>query len=396
MAEINELDFICCEMTHDHLALSTKLVQTNITRMINDLARGCQLRIASNPLESIVAPTRPAGSDPFRPDTLYPHSYFARNQVVGEELMVDLMFNSTKKILLRELNFHTYGFTNRPNVMTINHVLPSAAAPAGTRDPVRGPVTMAWFDATRDGDVWANLFSGTDVNPGTTLREVYLVCDSASHLVGYYSQSPNVVANSLSIHVMFSSATFADPSPLITPTRGKNMIMPMNTVNNKYTHTYTDPIDMNRCNNIGMLPFNIRHTLVGTNVNERISHPGLGNLHFANAREETSKKNTLARMGPIINTGFMYAAQGKRMGDHQQINFVKWLYTNSNTAKTSTHTSMNPATVNTAIIPSPNLNCNHTNTYFVTTDWPAFCFSVLQRINSIIITKPKGYLVATF
>jgi hypothetical protein len=67
-----------------------------------------------------------------------------------------------------------------------------------------------------------------------------------------------------------------------------------------------------------------------------------------------------------------------------------------NTALTSPQTisRRSPSNNTPYVLPHGTANPSVDNVFFVTHDWPAFCFSFFNNINSIMLTdSPKGFLI---
>jgi hypothetical protein len=91
------------------------------------------------------------------------------------------------------------------------------------------------------------------------------------------------------------------------------------------------------------------------------------------------------------------AVQKKRSGDHLQIIFAKEfpaaLADPSNAAKYIYYSGSNTAAIGTSTSPPHGTEAEiKARTYFVTGDWPAFCYACYLGVNSIIIVR-RGYIL---
>jgi hypothetical protein len=380
---LSYLDFLGCEVTHDKLLLQSYLTMNNMQTIINNVARGCDLNQGINTYDTNSVTTAPS--------TLYPTSYFSSNMVVGENYMVELMFTRNKNNLIQYLT------AVGPQMINTQQTNDTAGAHARTITGI--PVSMAFWPYDHPGTptditTWTNIFAPVTDSLGQ--KHVYFVCDSASHFIGRMSLTSSLPANT-NIHCMFSSATYGDPSSLIRPDSA-NIIQPLSSAScNKYTHECNNPINSRACDKLTMLDMRIAHVMTpaSKNVDETLhfNTPAL-NIHFPNAAAGTSKTQIKATMNTVHNASDKFRiAQGKRLGDHNQIRFAKYLQNYApglppNHTFTSTQVTPGPVVI-------PPLTCSPNNVFFVTQDWPAFCFAVFNKINSILVTvKPKGFLVA--
>jgi hypothetical protein len=428
---VTPYDFLICDANHDGLGLVSQFKNGNITGIINTLASGCNFN-STNTLDQLL--TLPSVGQ-MNPSSLYPNGYFNTNKAVTENPMVQLMFGSKKKDLKRRVYRHNVTIPGPssaamgpPSFYTLP-ILCITDPQLGIRTIHQENASMVFLknDQTHgveDSHTWNTIFSLVPVDANGN-RHVYLVCDSASHFIRYMSDSPNVPIN-LRVHCMFSSSTYADPSSLITRD-SPNILAEMVTNQNnaarsgplKFTHTYREPINVGRCNKISMLDTTIQHVFnpvqpavpTSTTVNETITYHNIQLLgtnlidNKLDARNSTSQPNILADI--TANSGGipfnrLRIAQAKRLGDHNQIGFIKYLchtpagqaVQNCNRDRYNTLIATTPLLIPQEFInqaeANANLNCNSTNTFFVTQDWPAFCWAVYNKINAILITDPDG------
>ncbi len=393
--ELSYLDFLGCEVTHDKLLLQSYLTMNNMQTIINNIARGCDLNQGINTYDTNSVTTAPS--------SLYPNSYFSSNMVVGENYMVELMFNRNKNQLIQDLivgpqtiNTHQTNDTVGPHARTITGI----------------PVSMAFWPYDHPGsatdlNTWTNIFAPVTgaVVGAHTQKDIYFVCDSASHFIGRLSLTSSLPPHT-NIHCMFSSATYGDPSSLIRPDSA-NIIQPLSSGScNKYTHECQNPINSHACDKLTMLDMTITHVMTpaSKNIDETLHfNTPVVDIHFPDAAAGTSKTAIKARMNAPHNSPSdeFRIAQGKRLGDHNQIRFAKYLQNYTPGLSGPPPTPPNLTFVSTQVtavvtpLPSVTLTCSPNNVFFVTQDWPAFCFAVFNKINSILVTvKPKGFLVA--
>lgn len=455
MAQLQAIDFIICEVLHDELIIPVSDLSTIGARaLLNNLAHGCKLD------EGILTDLdnyRTFGLPTAIPSTLYPTSYMANNKHIGEENLVFVMFGHTKDNLKTAVKYLSGTFNMKQVMVKISHrqAAPTVANPQNVSfTTVPRQVRMYYYDQIRFQSTFPNnimrfLFnSGSSYipNPGggvpTPSNDIYFVCDAASRLIKAISLSTNLPPNR-HYHCMFSSSTFGDPAKLITPFSPTIVKRMKQNGIYKYTHIFNDPTiqSKGRCNRFTLLPITVTHTGSGINVvagavgqppysvnktlvhaNHKYKNTGIkyDNLTFVNSTKSTSRDAVVAKINLILGNqaGSMYKklwyAQGKRLGDHEQVAFADWLINHPNAINMPTtvnriQTGINRPMVDGNVYPAfpgmiaRNLVTNpitlpcRSNVYYVTVDWPAFCFAVFNNISAILITMPtKGYIIAQF
>ncbi len=406
---LSPLDFLGCEATHDNLFTETQLVSWGMLPLVNDIASHCNLNQGINIMNTRRLGTLAHGEDPA---ALFPDSYFTAGEVVDQEQMVELMFGANKATLKAGLLADPAGQPanswHNVQVQQINEVDPVPPAVIQTRTVGPSPVTIklwAWnpTDPLIESTTWGNIFRhvNNSTYSGNNSKHVYLVSDSASHFIGRLSSNNDLPGNT-HIHCMFSTASYGDPCSLVTPD-STNMILPIMSINcNKFVHEFITPINSLQCDKLTMLDMTIGHTLnPGHVVDAHHRYPIVGlDIHYADSRAGTTKPAIKTRINSEgTPSGKFRAAQGKRLGDHNQIRFAKLLQNYNGTDAFSTNITSshvnNAASPGRTPIPAQALSCNTNNVFFVTQDWPAFCFAVFNKINSILVTvAPKGFIVA--
>jgi hypothetical protein len=429
---VSPQDFFACDAIHDSLITGSQCKLGNLQAIIDRIGSGCNF-LTSDGANNLLTRRFPGQV----PSAIFPNSFFANNKIVSENLMVQYLFNyrknTLKQLLYRPGPTGPLGTnqTTGPAAFILHRinfcifdipppaVLFNPAAAGNNRHIGSDDARMIFLKNDRthgqeDIHVWNTMFSlvPLDVNG---LRHVYLVSDSASHFIGYMSESPNVPQN-LRVHCMFSSSTFADPASLIT-SDSTNIIKEMesNRLNVaktgplKFTHTYRGPINVGRCNKISMLDATIDHIpLAGNDINETISYhnnpqgiypiqqaPQLS-YNYQNARQDTSVTNIKGLMNAGNPRDRLLIAQSKRLGDHNQIGFIKYLCegNNCNNLRDNTYIDTRGSTPaqqqQYMMEANANLVCRNDNTFFVTQDYPAFCWAVYNRINCILIALADG------
>ena len=422
MSKLELLDFIATEATHDSFYNMVDLIDKkkgnfDLKELIDELGKKCRLKETK---AKKITPNVPSRNN--TPSNVFKNSFFAKNIGISEFKMDEILLGKKRQLLcssyknkwsqikVRSLDYNTMKVSDKTTA-EIQH-FPEIAC------------------NRNDSIMINNMFSKVNV------KDIYFVCDSASELIGKFSVTP-YFPNNINVHVMISSSTLADPSSRITRKSRHTISVPKKA--NKYIHTYQVPINLKKCDKFGLLDFKITHNLKGNSpdyhVEEIFEYSDTGSILknkpiplqriFNPANIETAKKLIQCEIGkgktskaycgksdgiPAKFPFFMdkrrglRIAQYKRMGDHQQIRFIRWLWDKKNFEKSQElyHSNSknimhpNPNYLNSLFNkPSPN-NC-----YFVTGDYPAFEYAIFHRINAIIKTSAtngtqKGILMVRF
>ena len=311
--------------------------------------------------------------------------------------------------------------------------------------------------------------------PPTRPKDIYIVCDSASEIIKYFLEDPTF-PNNIRLHIMISSATIADPSS--PSTLGSSAVYIMENTNNiqKFVHIFKHPINFDINDPCNILSFVTTYQNYGPNgitlpttptditqyANMLISktinwgNPTLDANHpidniYDPADSETSKlaikhyintgkrcvntplKNSnCTKKGPYTTTPkpsmnkicALRIAQVKRIGDHHQLAFCRWLISPNNFVSNAQliFSDVNPRynvfTLRTFLdsraksqtgyfydytpppTPTPTQILDFEqptkeNTWFFTGDWAATCFASFLDINAILSTRASaGYFVS--
>ena len=313
-------------------------------------------------------------------------------------------------------------------------------------------------------------------------KDIYIVCDSASEIIKYFLEDQNFPIN-IRLHIMISSVTIADPSS--PSTLGSSAVYVMgNTYNiQKFVHIFKHPINFHINDPCNILSFVTTYQNYGPNgitlpttptditqyanmlISKRIgwgnstldaNHP-IENIYDP-ADSETSKlairhyinrgtrcvntplKNSnCTKNGPYTTTPkpsmnkicALRIAQVKRIGDHHQLAFCRWLISQNNFVSNAQliFSNVNPPYPNNVFTlrtfldsraksqtgyfydytpPPPPTTPPTTpptildfeqptkeNTWFFTGDWAATCFASFLDINAILSTRASaGYFVS--
>jgi len=452
MAQLATADFFVSELFHDGLIGEADFSTIGSLLLINHLAYGCNLN------QGTITDYRTFFSGIHAiPSTLYPNSYMAHNSHIGENELVLVMFGFRKEDLKTAITFNIPG-PGAPLTFSMYYVPVQILQSVQGLNPVTNPqiydyarvpqhVRMNYYaEATFPNNIFRHLFNAGSsfYTVGGTHRQsndIYFVCDSASQIINSLSLSNNLPPNR-HYHCMFSSSTFGDPSRTIHP-YSKSIITRMNTPGiYKYTHIFNNPTNQNKgeCNRFSLLPITVTHTGAGTTVpasllgvgmtakaakahqktsvrvnkilvhaNQKGTGVQFGLLDFPNSSQSTSKTEIIKKINKKANMyQKVWIAQGKRLGDHEQVAFADWIINNPtaiNSGTTVHRTQMglgNPMAdgyVYPGVRPGTNTITlpRRSNVYYVTTDWPAFCFAVFNNISAILITSPvRGYIIAQF
>jgi len=263
----------------------------------------------------------------------------------------------------------------------------------------------------------------TYIDPLTSIKSknLFFISDSCSDLIRILSDTPYPLGNSaaspnLNINIMISTHTLADPSPR-TDQRAKNFIWPL--LNNSATKNiirYEDSGDLNTiqdCNPLLLINSNVKmefgpqiqknivnQTWNSTNTKPDIQIAHKGNV--LNANTNNSLNNLKLKYSKQGASTYMAHAQKKRYGDHGQIAFAKRFPNEAKRVPTTFVTVYDSFTKKSEDAPTildvkthglfSNLDEDNIRkgTYFLTGDWPAFCYAVYNQINSIIHLKLKN------
>jgi len=373
--DISYLDFLGCEVTHDKLMLKTFLIKgaPAFSAIIANMGNVCLLsQEHGTPLL-----TKKAAA-------AYPNSYHANDDILQENEFVQRMFSETKYTLCTStmapanFAFHSKPVTKLDPHRTISTI----------------PCNIIFYPRSTIAQrhtAFQHMFTGAGADS-------YFVCDSTSHFIGYLSTS-TISPFPTRIHLMFSSATYADPSSIFHSLSKHAISKKPNII--KITHSYLTAFSMPECDSMSMLDITVDHVQTNIKVDETIRYPARYNanpptLTILDAKKNTSKAQVRIKMKNKNKAQQFYIAQSKRLGDHHQIKFAKWLIHNGHAALTSTQRISQRSPVNTPSFPLPHgtIDPDVNNVFFVTHDWPAFCFSVFNNINSIMLTdSPKGFLI---
>jgi len=309
-------------------------------------------------------------------------------------------------------------------------------------------------------------------------KDIYIVCDSASEIIKYFLEDQNFPTN-IRLHIMISSVTIADPSS--PSTLGSSAVYVMENPHNiqKFVHIFKHPINFHINDPCNILSFVTTYQNYGPNgitlpttptditqyanmlISKRIgwgnstldaNHP-IENLYNP-ADSETSKlairhyintgtrcvntplrNSNCTKNGPYTTTPkpsmnkicALRIAQVKRIGDHHQLAFCRWLISQNNFVSNAQliFSNVNPPYNNvfTSRIfldsrakrqigyfydytpptpPTPNPTQildfeqpTKENTWFFTGDWAATCFASFLDINAILSTRASaGYFIS--
>ena len=420
MSKLELLDFIATEATHDNFYNMTDLIDPkkggiDLKNIIDQLANNCDLvtqqknKTPNVPYKSII------------PSNEFKNSFFSKNIGITEFEMDEVLLGKKRHLLclthkkwdtikVRSLDYFTMEVSDKD--AEIKHF---------------PQISCNKKDTTMINDMFKN------VKAKINKKDIYFVCDSASEVIGKFSITSHF-PNDINIHMMISSSTLSDPSSRITRNSRHPISVPKK--GNKYIHTYENEINLKICDKFGLLDFSINHSLTGIgpdySVSEIFEYSSKGSsqpnhpiplkrtLNPANLQTGKPALQCEIGTGRTIQSqcGKIYSkpakspfymdmrrglriAQYKRMGDHQQIRFVRWLWDKKNfMSKQELYDSkrqqkMQTNQIKNFVPPSPK------NTFFVTGDYPAFNYAVFHRINAIIKTastngSSRGLLMVTF
>lgn len=418
MSKLELLDFIATEATHDSFYNMTDLLDKrkgnyDLRELVDELGQYCVLKKTTQLKNK--TPNVPYKTN--IPSKVFKNSYFAKNKGITEFQMDEVLLGKKRHLLcltnknawnpinIRSLEYDTMKVSDKQ--ASIRHF---------------SEIACNRNDTKLVNDMFYNVKAANKRD-----RDIYFVCDSASELIGKFSITPYFPAN-INVHMMISSSTLADPSSRISRFTSKHAkYVPQN--GNKYIHTYQDAISLKKCDKFGLLDFSITHALIAGSkgkltdykVSEDFKYSKTGQsipqpITLSPAHKMTAKKKiqcvitgirtcTINNAKPAKSPFYMdmrrglRIAQYKRMGDHQQIRFVRWLWDKKNFNSSQELYDANRRQVITNLTPFNRPTPN--NCFFVTGDWPAFEYAIFHRINAIIKTSaptgsPRGILMVTF
>lgn len=437
------LDFVFTEFQHDFFPQNTTLLTTN------DLHHFWKLFKGSCGAACIVDPTYPDEVWRYRePPTLADDAawhlwyrnttvFFETSTKLTDEAIVQQIFAGRTKNELRNMSFAGTMTNGEPIMVFIKGTFTPAEAVTHWTGPfteaggwklelplanfprhphehvanfryhlneyVEGNFRVYGEDEVLTGDV-NYAFAG--------LTDIYIVSDAAKQVAYTLWES---YTNELNVHCMFSSATYGDPQSDSHPwdtahnrpvnngarydwicttavgqpnpqPRDPRHLMPIDVVHSWMTPTATAPIAAGDSTVIGK---NITHELHAT------APPQLDPLQYANATTETTKpvaNNAVEHApaggaAPIIQRQ-LWTAQGKRLGDHEQVIFAKNLQYNNWVVAQGWHCIAGNGGVATNLFPTS----NSANTFLATGDWPCFCYAIYNRINAILYVNSEWYV----
>lgn len=402
MAKIfGPLDFIPIECSHDKLFLMSQLKSYSLPQIMNPLFKGYNF-------DTIDTSSGLCQKEDQKPSILYKatNQFSTHNPgkiILDEYGIVRLMFldNNTqykvkgnyapRKHLTELLKKSAPNKLIPMSVLTRNEV---SVPKKNTVKKYTNPNIK--YYVTQPTNIFMGYFPKIKKNKDIMLKnmipnsnDAYFVCDSAIKLIRDLSIAKNI--SKYNIHCMFSSATFGDPSSL-QYSGSKNLLMRTASCT-KYTHTYNIPMNKEKGDPISLLPQPVTHKIIkGTTISKTIK--GNPAMTFKNARVETTIKKIKTKIKATTDPKVkLWYSQAKRLGDHEQVAFAKWLLDNANL-------SDKESTIIKSSQPKPkkvtsDLKCNKNNVFLVTQDWPCFCYAVYNQINSIISIK-GAYIVAKF
>jgi len=424
MSKLELLDFIATEATHDSFYNMTDLLDKrkgnyDLRELVDELGKYCVLK---NTTQKNITPNVPYKSIPLSntPSKVFKNSYFAKNKGITEFEMDEVLLGEKRHLLC----LNNKNAWKQKNIRSLEYNT-MKVSDKGARIRHFSEIACNRNDTKLVNDMFSHVKS-------RNTRDIYFVCDSASELIGKFSITPYFPTD-INVHMMISSSTLADPSSRISRFTSKHANVAQKK-GNKYIHTYQVPISLKKCDKFGLLDFSITHRLIAKSqqhptdyeVSEDFVYSKTGktgrkdpipqSITLSPAHKTTAKKKIqcLISGSSICNINSakpakspfymdkrrgLRIAQYKRMGDHQQIRFVRWLWDkkNFNSSQELYHVNTNTTLTNLTSFnrPSPN-NC-----FFVTGDWPAFEYAIFHRINAIIKTSasngsPRGILMVTF
>ena len=336
--DMNPVDFLLTELLHDGFFSLRKLGDPLLSTVVDTLIQGC-------------------------PTTGYvPSEYYPQNKLISEDQMVGKMFNVTKKIIQLEY------------IMGKNVQIPKNKTPGGQLS------TLLWTPSSSTTHISASGYDAIFVAPTTGVKDIYIVCDSVSDVIGRLFNG-NSCPEHFRVHIMISSATISDPGSAGTLGSTESFQKPVANPNfSKFVHTFKEAINFISCNPFSILNFTTDYNNNVTALAPKAQYPNMNSaktitwnykdpnklfdypadINFdpashANKNAVKHLMNTATRCDVVakptdcISTHkwnqnhvstttkehAIRAAQIKRIGDHHQIAFCEWLIKANNFSNSS-------------------------------------------------------------
>lgn len=337
--------------------------------------------------------------------------------------------------------------------------------------------------ANNSGNIYREIFKYIPT-PGAnaqTLTDIYIVSDATAFLTREFCRDPNfaTLSEPKNVHCMYSTSTFGDPSNLQHPNDNCNIYRPNSIYCKRYSWICATPLSKteNAADTLihgsvehmwknpplsnGSTAKNVEHAVstniapthpymnlmfqynpeVAFQIGKTITHNAniqtqksplnwIQPLTYTNSRLETTKDavNKQFNQGHMNSvhkyTRKLWTAQGKRLGDHEQVLFAKLLQ-NQDLYRRKTWKLVDgiqggttpgagvvagwgtnddlgnwPRLSITGGITNSNTGepvpySNNQNTFLTTGDWPCFCYAIYNKVNCILVVD-KHWHVATF
>jgi len=279
------------------------------------------------------------------------------------------------------------------------------------------------------GIPWNEVFSRVPViqdAAGGAIKQLFLVSDASPDIlqsIAQYPQrlDPNYDTN---VNIMFSVHTIGDSSNQIHQhSPNVNWLHSGNAHNHKRVYKFVDDITTEICDNVIMINAEIESRFTGPlpdslTVNQTWTYEGLGNpqINGPYANAHLNNKQNIPFTG-LSDFDKVYRSQIKRYGDHGQIwdcvhmfdvitapavapavaTTLRWDGQGPNPANWNARWPVNHPSVAGAVdrLGVTNRELIRKSTFYLTGDWPAFCYAMYNKVNAIISFHNKcivGYV----
>lgn len=338
--------------------------------------------------------------------------------------------------------------------------------------------------ANNSDKIYKEIFKYIPPTPGAnaqTLTDIYIVSDATAFFTRNICLDPSfaTISEPKNVHCMYSTTTFGDPSNLQHPNDNCNIDRPNSMYCKRYSWICATPLT--KTNNAadtlihasvehrwqkpplsnGATPDNVKNAVSTNNtpsypygnltfnyhpndafqIGKTITHndqtlgQGTQNLiqplTYTDSRLETTKNavNNQFNQGNTNGVDYyrrkLWTAQGKRLGDHEQVLFAKllqnqdlyrendwklvdgikggttpndivvagWGTTNDDLGNWPRLSVTGTGAITNSNTGEPVPYSNNQNTFLTTGDWPCFCYAIYNKVNCILVVDEHWHVV---
>jgi hypothetical protein len=448
--KLSAWDVFFTELTHDQLM---KIIEWQISNrrksgaLMFDILNKCHYYYNSSTTPNTMKEIYTSLKDSGFPNDFNPF-FLSGGHHINDDFFVYIMFKSLKS-RLKQL-YETEPGTETPIIMPCR-IGNTFFYTGNNQANVRWISETSHLYAHLEYKLWQ--YSHDKGNP----NRVNFVCDAERSIISNALNDP-ILPDHFDIHLLFSNSTYADPGPCMSfkSDVAKNVLADTRERhdNKKYVHYYKEykhvkdyknkpdlqgnnnppdiqHIDYSLRENLSMFRWEILRELDtdadnDCKIKQRTNMGSSGRLFDFHPMEDAKIESSIKEIKSLIDRmgGTNLSSQEKakicqlkRLGDHLQLEFVLWLVNDNGGIQPNTNdpdlahaknleniesyespytigdTPLDPERTDERSIPF----VRHKNTYFVTHDWPAFCFAAFNGINCIYRSDhPKGWFICSF